>query len=158
MWTKRKNWKEKKERKSNQQNGAFSLSKKNKFKWNCKTNYSWLPYLSRKFQEYILLKFWHGYNCYFSKYAKHIYMAYSFPISKNAFKMFPNPKNMVMVGYYISQASHPYLVHNFLNFIFATINCFTNCSINRHYIAFNQNANKTFQKLQTNTMLSLQIS
>ena len=44
-------------------------------------------------------------------------MAYSFPISKNAFKMFPNPKTMVMVGYYTSQASHPYLVHNFLNFI-----------------------------------------
>jgi hypothetical protein len=40
------------------------------------------PYLSRKFQEIILTKFDMVSNSIFSKYAKYIYMAYSFPFSK----------------------------------------------------------------------------
>ena len=154
MWTKRKIWKEKKEKESKTLNGPFSLSR-TKFKWNCKTNSSCASIFVQEVPRIPLTKICHGYNCHFSKNTKHIYLPHSFPIFQNAFKMFPNPKTMVMVGYYISQSSHPYLVHNFLNFIFATINCFTNCSINRHYIAFNQSSNKTFQKPQTNGMLSL---
>ena len=76
-----------------------------------------------------LTKFWHGYHCYNCNYAKHINMAYSFSISKNAFKMFPKPKTRVMVGYYISQAFNPYLVHIFLNCVFAPNIWTTNCSI-----------------------------
>ena len=81
-------------------------------------------------------------------------MAPSIPIVTNAFKIVPNLKFYDMVSLYNSQALHPYMVHNFLNYISAPNILYTICSLNRHYIVSNPNTNKTFLKLKTNSVVS----
>ena len=150
----KKNLKREERKKSNQQNGPFSLSR-TKFKGNCKTNSSCASIFVQEVPRINPTRFWHGYNCYFSKYAKHIYMAYSFPISKNAYKMFPKPKTRVMVGYYTSLAFNLCLGHKFWKCIIAPIIWNANCSIIGISWPLNKITFSTSTKYRTNGMLSL---
>ena len=151
MWTKRKIWKEKKEKKSNQQMD-HSLSR-NKFKWNCKTILLVLPYLSRKFQEYHLPKFVMVTIATLAKMQNTSICHHPFLFPK----CIQNYSKSEHLGYgeLLHFTSFPSIPCSYFSEIY---NCSKYLKYNlfhyRHYIAFNQNANKTFLKLRTNTVVS----
>ena len=137
-------------------NGPFSLSR-NKLKWNCKTKYSCASIFVQEVPRINLNKIWHGFKFYFSKYAKHHNMAYSFPISKVHFKMFPKTRTRVMVSFYISQAFNPCLDHKFWKCIIAQIIWNTFGSIIGITLPSNKVTFATFTKCKTNYMMSWEI-
>jgi len=82
---------------------------------------------------------------------------YLLPIFKCILKRFPTYQTMVMVGFYTQQAFQPYKIYNIWSWDDTQLNILKNNSINRHYIAFNKNVNKTLLKYQTNGRLSLEM-
>ena len=136
MWTKRKFWKEKKEKGSKTLNGPFSLSR-TKFKWNCKRNSSCASIFVQEVPRINLTRFWHGYNCYFSKYAKPIYLPPSFPIFKMHSKLFQIWTSRLWWASTFHKLSIYTLFIFFLKYIIAPNIWNTKLFHYRHYIAFN---------------------
>ena len=91
MWTKRKLLKREERKEIKTLIGPFSLSR-SKFKRNCKTKYSCASIFVQEVPRIYLNKIWHGFKFHFSKYAKYIYMAYSFPFPKIHWNYFQNTK------------------------------------------------------------------
>ena len=117
-----------------------------------------LPYLSRKFQKSILPKFGLVTFSILANMQNTSIWHIPFPFPKMHFKMFPNSKTMVMVGFYFSPAVQPYEFHKFLKCIIAPNIWNKNCSIIGITLPLNKNAFATCIKYKTNTVLSLQIS
>ena len=59
-----------------------------------------------------------------------------------------------MGSFPIKLGSQPYTFYKFLKCLLAPNNCFAKYCINRRYIAFNQNANKTFPNFKTKCVVS----
>ena len=79
------------------------------------------------------------------------------PLNKITFATFTKGKTNYRLSLQIPQAFQPYKIYNIWSWDDTPTKYFKNSSINRHYIAFNKNVNKTLLKYQTNGRLSLEM-